>query len=118
MFCPVCRSEYREGVRSCPDCGVDLVAELIEERRPEAALVPLLSTHDSADIAMIRSILEDSRIRYHIQGENALHIARDAEPAVLFVASDDLEAAGELLADLDPSPTTVFFHRHDPRSGG
>jgi hypothetical protein len=25
MFCPVCKSEYREGFTKCSDCGVDLV---------------------------------------------------------------------------------------------
>ena len=30
-FCPRCREEFREGVSVCPDCGVDLVAELPRE---------------------------------------------------------------------------------------
>jgi len=28
MFCPNCRTEYREGFTKCADCGVDLVATL------------------------------------------------------------------------------------------
>ncbi len=31
-YCPKCREEFREGVKTCPDCGVELVAEL---PRPE-----------------------------------------------------------------------------------
>jgi len=28
MFCPQCRTEYREGFYTCRDCGVSLISEL------------------------------------------------------------------------------------------
>jgi hypothetical protein len=28
MFCPICKSEYRDGFTKCSDCGVDLVKQL------------------------------------------------------------------------------------------
>jgi len=31
MFCPLCASEYRAGYSECPECQVELVAELPEE---------------------------------------------------------------------------------------
>ena len=31
MFCPVCKSEYREGFTKCSDCGVDLVKHLPDD---------------------------------------------------------------------------------------
>ncbi len=31
MFCPQCKSEYREGFLKCADCGVDLVGALPPE---------------------------------------------------------------------------------------
>lgn len=33
-FCPECRYEYRAGIRRCPDCDAELVAEL-PKRTPE-----------------------------------------------------------------------------------
>jgi hypothetical protein len=31
MFCPVCKSEYRQGFTKCSDCGVDLVEHLPDD---------------------------------------------------------------------------------------
>lgn len=31
MFCPSCRDEFRPGFTECPDCGVQLIPELLEE---------------------------------------------------------------------------------------
>jgi hypothetical protein len=115
MFCPKCRSEYSDGILKCPDCDVDLVDDLTDERRPEAALVPLLRTHNPGDIAIIRSILDGSDIRYYIQGENMLHVRQMADPAILLVASDDLEDAKELLKDLDLSFMGISYHEQDHR---
>ena len=31
-YCPVCKYEYRPGIKRCPDCKVSLVDELVEEK--------------------------------------------------------------------------------------
>jgi hypothetical protein len=31
MFCPKCKSEYREGFNTCADCGTELIEELSNE---------------------------------------------------------------------------------------
>ncbi len=31
MFCPVCKSEYRDGFTKCTDCGVNLVQQLADD---------------------------------------------------------------------------------------
>lgn len=36
MFCPICKSEYREGFATCSDCHVELVAQLPEPDSPPA----------------------------------------------------------------------------------
>lgn len=38
-WCPKCRNEYVEGITTCADCGVELVAELPEETSPDAPVV-------------------------------------------------------------------------------
>ena len=38
-WCPKCRNEYVEGITTCADCGVELVAELPEEIAPDAPVV-------------------------------------------------------------------------------
>ena len=38
MFCPVCKSEYREGFTKCSDCGVDLVRQLADDSETKEAL--------------------------------------------------------------------------------
>jgi len=39
MYCPVCKAEYRAGIRECADCHVALVAKLPEEGTPSAYAV-------------------------------------------------------------------------------
>lgn len=31
MYCPECKAEYRDGIATCTDCGVELVAALPEQ---------------------------------------------------------------------------------------
>ena len=67
MFCPVCRSEYRDGFKHCPDCDEDLVPVLreppAEEKRkdPSGDLVVVYSSN-RMDAEMMRSVLEGSGI--------------------------------------------------------
>jgi len=30
-FCPICKYEYRAEIKVCPDCDVELVAEIVDE---------------------------------------------------------------------------------------
>ena len=36
MWCPICKNEYREGIKVCADCGADLVEKLDDEKNLEA----------------------------------------------------------------------------------
>ncbi len=38
MFCPQCKTEYREGITHCPECDVDLISSLFREARGDFSL--------------------------------------------------------------------------------
>lgn len=75
MYCPKCRSEYREGYTQCDECGVPLVAELPPE--PEGKYVEwvtILTTMDDNAILVARSLLEDAGIPVFVEGEGLAHV--------------------------------------------
>ncbi len=70
MFCPTCKSEYREGYTVCVECDSKLVDEL--PSCPQLEFVDyneVLCTFNPADIAIIKSILDTTDIVYFFQGE-------------------------------------------------
>lgn len=75
MICPKCKSEFVEGILSCPDCGVQLVYQLREET--ESISQPMenynytLIYHpiNSQEVALIKMILEREDIPYYIRNE-------------------------------------------------
>lgn len=108
MFCPNCQAEYREGFIHCSDCDVDLVPKLPEESKSmqieldtDDAFVSLFSTYNLADIAVIKSILDDNEIEYFIQGENTAYIRGYMDPSILKVRKDQADTVKELLKDFD-----------------
>jgi len=100
MFCPKCKTEYREGFTACSDCNLPLVDKLPEE--PPAEYVKfkeLFYTFNPADIAFIKSLFESHDIIYYIQGENFLQLRPLAQPAGIMVDEEQLEEAKELLKE-------------------
>jgi hypothetical protein len=98
MFCPKCKSEYREGVVVCRDCNVPLVFE--RQREPKPGFVnyqEILSTNNAADIAIIKSLFDSEGIVYYFLGEHF------AFPIRLMVNKDQVEEARGLLKDLNAS---------------
>src|SRR6185295_19187951 len=63
MYCPQCRSEYRQGFTRCSDCDVELVWELPpEEPHDNVNLVKVYETGDAALIPLIESLFENAKI--------------------------------------------------------
>lgn len=71
MFCPQCRSEYREGFTRCDNCNVALVAVLPPEAGDpsDRDLVMAFETGDPGLLAMAHSILDEAQVPYLTQGE-------------------------------------------------
>ncbi|MDQ4125083.1 MAG: DUF2007 domain-containing protein [Actinomycetota bacterium] len=75
-YCPVCRTEYRHGFRTCADCRTDLVDELPPEEAapaPDTDLealqswvgtdpVAVLETTDGLEAQLARGLLVDAAI--------------------------------------------------------
>lgn len=104
MFCPVCESEYEEGVTSCPDDGSELVERLTAENtlrdHSEARFVPLHNIGSPAEAEMVVDILQQNEIRAAVQsgGADALSpLLSSASPGALVLVDErDLERAREL----------------------
>jgi len=104
MYCPRCKTEYRDGFYKCADCGADLVAEqppdLIQEVR-YIDLVEIYSTYQQSDIAIIKSVLDGEGITYCFEGESPILIGWAGAYARLLVKADDVPRAREILQELD-----------------
>jgi hypothetical protein len=73
MFCPECKTEYREGFYECADCGVPLVDVLPKEEEDKIlfgetadadGLTMVFQTADNHDFITAAKILEDAGIPY------------------------------------------------------
>ncbi len=75
MICPECETEYRAGVTTCADCGVDLVEHL--ELAASARLVSLTVTHDGAIVSALTDTLEKAGVPYVVEAGTALPMLDD-----------------------------------------
>ena len=119
MFCPLCKTEYREGFYTCADCSVPLAAELpdkedqLETFQAETSneypkgemeyhgdLVPVFETLDQFEILIIKSFLDEERISYHFSGDFFRMSGIQISPARLFVPSDAKCRILEILKEL------------------
>jgi hypothetical protein len=95
MFCPLCKTEYREGFDICAECSVPLVAELPQKENQaefpqldNGEFVEVFETSDETEILIIKSVLDEEGIPYHFSGEFFRMSGILVTPARLFVPSD------------------------------
>jgi hypothetical protein len=64
-FCPNCKAEYVEGIKTCTDCEVALVAELPKGPEPEyenEGMVGVFGAKDGFEAKIVKGILEEAGI--------------------------------------------------------
>ena len=103
MFCPVCESEYEEGVTRCAEHDAGLVERLSPDTShdaSEARFVPLHNVGSPAEAEMVVDILTQNEIRAAVQsgGMDALSpLLSAASPgAMVLVDERDLDRAREI----------------------
>ena len=104
MFCPVCESEYEEGVTQCPDDNTELVERLTPENtlrdHSEARFVTLHNVGSPAEAEMVNDLLVQNGIRSAVQsgGSDAFSplLSTSSPGAMVLVDERDLDRAQEL----------------------
>lgn len=108
MFCPNCKTEYREGLTRCADCNVDLVAALPAEAEQSETdvdyidLVNIKTYSNRHDAELERAFLSANDITAAISGDDcggtrpALSFIRGVH---LCVKKEDVERAKKLISD-------------------
>lgn len=85
MFCPSCRSEFREGFTECADCGEQLVKELRPEAAGESPVEGLVTVHMTADAEELGNIVDrfdKADLAYVVEAGTATAILDNPEAEV------------------------------------
>ncbi|GAB4340040.1 MAG: hypothetical protein Kow0099_15650 [Candidatus Abyssubacteria bacterium] len=107
-FCPICRSEYEEGVERCADCGSALVQQLPpedSEAEPEAEVVEIWEAAGEKEALVIKGLLESEGIMCSLSADvphSVIPLTVDGLGAVrIFVSEEDAERAREILSSYE-----------------
>jgi hypothetical protein len=102
MFCPNCKTEYRDGFSKCSDCGADLVPELSTRVMPnsdDSAELIWMGSNPQA-IAAVKKLLAGAGIQFS-EGNPESHMlfAKALPSTMIYVLSGDFLRARMLIDD-------------------
>ena len=115
-YCPICKAEYKEGITTCADCGVELVDEPPAEELDVRDFMEFYACTDTLEAGRLRDILEAAGMKVLVRdmGISAFPtaIGSTAEKR-LAVAEDRLDEAVKVvktaIADGEVSPDGRFI---------
>ena len=101
MFCPKCKSEYREGFYKCADCKIDLVPELPSEPEQHAEyeytnLVNIVTYPSRYEAELAKGLLSANGIDAVVK--DGLEAVGGAAPIYgLLVKEEDVDETNKIL---------------------
>ena len=121
MYCPECKTEYRQGFYECADCKIPLVHELSAEKETEETekynnlndqnLTLIMKTGRIHEKELLITEFSNSNIPYKLIEPTSLHGAINTKIGpgsywAFYIPENYLEKANEILAQLTFDITT------------
>ncbi len=110
MFCPNCFYEYKEGIKTCPDCKVELVADNPvdedESDLPDIQVAELTEVNNDMESQILRDMLMQEGIHSFMRSNVLPHsrlplggLFSSRKYGTIIVNKEDLVKAKEVLKD-------------------
>lgn len=102
-FCPICKSEFINGITYCSDCKTSLVSKLEDEENDKLEnfkMVEIYKLSDGIEISLVTDLLLDNEIECQVRD---MHIAPypvsvgAASEVRIVVLEDDAKRAREII---------------------